>query len=267
MQKPWSVVQFLFYLRTFPFLESVLKQQCRLEQRLVGAVTWAAVSKSSLSLAFRRRCPFLLHFLCLVFIFRPGDTPVGFFLPTKCQVMARTFLLAGEKGWGRCKSCFSSVLEHHPWDSHLPVGRGNKYMNVAILTDNSFPSELRPNPLFSKLSKLCGRFPGMWNTNRCGWSPVTKIYTHSIYSAQLRVGMWWWIGSADLACSDVRWIRRKKPTYREVVFHCLFTVLPEVSVLFSLPYFAFLCWMLQKQQQGHGFGGGFQAFAQNATQN
>lgn len=73
MQKPWSVVQFLSRLRTFHFLEGVLKQQCRMEQRLVGAVTWAAVSKPSLTLAFERRSPFLLHFLCLVFIFRPAE--------------------------------------------------------------------------------------------------------------------------------------------------------------------------------------------------
>lgn len=65
--------------------------------KLLGAVSWAAVSKPSLNSAFRRRSTFLLHFLCLTLIFRPGDAAVGFFLLTKCQVMAKTLPLAREK--------------------------------------------------------------------------------------------------------------------------------------------------------------------------
>lgn len=95
------------------------------------------------------------------------------------------------------------MFQFKSWASsmrHLPVGRGSKSMNAAILTDKSFPSELRANPFFSKVSKLCEEFPGMWNTNRCGWSPMTKIDMYSIYSAQFRMGIWWWIGCADPAC-------------------------------------------------------------------
>lgn len=50
--------------------------------KLVGAVTWTGASKAFLNSAFEMDISSLLHFLCLVFIFRLSDTAVGFFLLT-----------------------------------------------------------------------------------------------------------------------------------------------------------------------------------------
>lgn len=184
--------------------------------------------------------------------------------------MVRTFPLAREKGMGKVQIMFY----FKSWASsmrHLPMGRGNIYMNVAILTDNSFPSELRANPIFSKVSKLHGKFPGVWNTNRCSWSPMTKIDTHSVYSHSSG----WDSGDGWVVLTlHVKQIwcqmNQKEETYWQARLCFTAYFLFSQRLLYLFPCLNLLSCVECCRSSSKGMvlsGGGFQALAQSAPQN
>lgn len=161
--------------------------------------------------------------------------------------------------------CWASSMRH------LPMGRGNKYINVAILTDSSFPSELRANPVFSKVSKLRGKLLRMWDTNTCGDLPWQK-FTHTQFiqhSSGWESGDGWVVLTLHVKQIWCQ-INQKEETYLEQ--GCVSLPIygfPRGSCTFS-PCLNLLSCVecCRSSSKGMVLGGdGFQALAKSASQN